>query len=299
MKASKSIYIPVRGLRYHVRSWGPEDAPKLIMLHGWMDTSTSFQFTVDALKQDWNVLAPDWRGYGDTQWAGTDTYWYQEFLADLEHILDQLEPERPVNLIAHSFGATVGLVYAGVRPQRIARAFSIDGFGARDLKAELAPDRYAQLLKRIREGPRLNDYASHDEFAKRLHRQFPTVPLDRIAFLARQWGRVNAHGRVEVINDPAHAKNFGPHNSNRLDDSMACWRAITAPVFFLIASKGSPVKRTADLSDGRLEQRLACFRNLETAWIEDTGHMVHLERPVELAGHIERFFPNTHPIAAC
>ena len=62
MKSSESLYFPVRELRYHVRAWGPADAPPLIMLHGWMDTSTSFQFTVDALKQDWNVLAPDWRG---------------------------------------------------------------------------------------------------------------------------------------------------------------------------------------------------------------------------------------------
>ena len=30
----------VRGLRYHVRRWGNRDAPKLFMLHGWMDVST-------------------------------------------------------------------------------------------------------------------------------------------------------------------------------------------------------------------------------------------------------------------
>ena len=52
----------IRGLRYNVRHWGPDDAPLLLMLHGWMDSSASFQFTVDALQRSWHVVAPDWRG---------------------------------------------------------------------------------------------------------------------------------------------------------------------------------------------------------------------------------------------
>ena len=149
LKSSESIFVPVRGLRYHVRSWGRAGAPKLFMLHGWMDTSASFQFTVDALARDWHVLAPDWRGYGDTQWGGSDTYWYQDLLADLDQLLTHFQPDEPVNLIAHSFGASMACIYAGARPQRIARLVNIDGFGARDWQPEGAPKRYAQLLRQI------------------------------------------------------------------------------------------------------------------------------------------------------
>jgi pimeloyl-ACP methyl ester carboxylesterase len=42
--------VPINGLTYNVRHWGPDDAPLLLMLHGWMDSSPSFQFTVDALR---------------------------------------------------------------------------------------------------------------------------------------------------------------------------------------------------------------------------------------------------------
>src|SRR3989454_6671180 len=62
MKTSESLFVPVRGLRYHCRCWGDERATKLFMLHGWMDVSASFQFLVDALRRDWRVIAPDWRG---------------------------------------------------------------------------------------------------------------------------------------------------------------------------------------------------------------------------------------------
>ena len=39
-------------------------APKLFLLHGWMDVGASFQFLVDALHGDWHVIAPDLRGFG-------------------------------------------------------------------------------------------------------------------------------------------------------------------------------------------------------------------------------------------
>ena len=64
-------------------------------------------------------------------------------------------------------------------------------------------------------------------------------------------------------------------------------------MLWLIARDGSPRRRVADLSDGRLEQRLACYRTRKEVWLDDTGHMVHLERPEELARLIEDFFPGT------
>ncbi|HCE09630.1 MAG TPA: alpha/beta hydrolase, partial [Oxalobacteraceae bacterium] len=66
MKPCRSEFITVRGLQYHIRQWGNEGAPKLFMVHGWMDVSASFQFMVDCLQRDWHVIAPDWRGFGLT-----------------------------------------------------------------------------------------------------------------------------------------------------------------------------------------------------------------------------------------
>ena len=59
MRASESLYFDVRGLRYHVRHWGVNGAPKVVLLHGWMDVSASFQFLVDALRGSWDIYAPD------------------------------------------------------------------------------------------------------------------------------------------------------------------------------------------------------------------------------------------------
>src|SRR5690606_37160511 len=87
-RVSESLFFDIRGLRYHVRRWGRPDAPALLMLHGWMDASASFQFLVDALEGDWQVYAPDWRGFGETAWSDAPSYWFPDYLADLDRLLD-------------------------------------------------------------------------------------------------------------------------------------------------------------------------------------------------------------------
>jgi alpha-beta hydrolase superfamily lysophospholipase len=98
MTPSTSQFLAVRGLSYHVRSWGDAAAPKLFMLHGWMDVGASFQFLVDALARDWCVLAPDWRGFGQSAWC-EDGYWFADYLADLDALLEHFTPDAPARVV--------------------------------------------------------------------------------------------------------------------------------------------------------------------------------------------------------
>ena len=98
---------------------GRPDAPTLFMLHGWMDVSASFQFVVDALAGDWQVIAPDARGFGLSDWPvarqGGGHYWFHEYLGDLDALVDHYAPAGEVNLVGHSMGANVVCLYAGAR----------------------------------------------------------------------------------------------------------------------------------------------------------------------------------------
>ena len=98
MKESRSEFHSIRGLRYHVRVWGDAGAPRLFMLHGWMDVAASFQFLVDSLSRDWHVIAPDWRGFGLSEWR-PEGYWFPDYYADLEALLDLYQPGAPVLLV--------------------------------------------------------------------------------------------------------------------------------------------------------------------------------------------------------
>ena len=74
MRPAQSHRVTLRGLDAHVLTWGDPGAPKLLLLHGWMDVAASFQFLVDALAQPWYVIAPDLRGYGKSAWQ-PQGYW--------------------------------------------------------------------------------------------------------------------------------------------------------------------------------------------------------------------------------
>ena len=144
MKPSRSEFINVRGNRTHIRHWGREGAPKIFMVHGWMDVSASFQFVVDALQGDWHVIAPDWRGFGLTERPRVDTYWFVDYLGDLDAILRHYQPDSPVNLLGHSMGGNVVGLYAGARPERIRRLVNLEGFGMPATQPDEAPGRYVK-----------------------------------------------------------------------------------------------------------------------------------------------------------
>jgi len=284
MKPSRSEFVAIRNLRYHVRLWGDAGAPRLFMVHGWMDVSASFQFLVDALKRDWCVIAPDWRGYGLTQKADADAYWFADYLADLDGLLRHYSPDAPVNLIGHSLGGNVASLYAGVRPERIARLVNLEGFGMRRTRPEEAPGRYRKFMDELAEPPSLKPYASFEDLASRLKKNNPRLSDAKAAFLARHWG-AEVDGQVVLLADPAH-KIVNP-GLYQVDEAKACWDAITAPTLVVAANQSEMLTRWVTALEYR--DRLAHFRHLTAATIDDAGHMLHHDQPEQLARLIEEF----------
>jgi pimeloyl-ACP methyl ester carboxylesterase len=285
MKPAQSSFFAVRGLRYHVRTWGEVGGTPVVMLHGWMDVSASFQFVVDALHSPWRVYAPDWRGYGLTDRAGTDSYWFPDYIADLDRLLDHLSPDAPVHLVGHSMGGNVACIYAGVRPERVASLVNLEGFGLAATRHADAPKRYARWLAELRDPPGVRDYPDFDSLAARLRQQNPRLAPERAAYLARHWGG-EAGGRVVLRGDAAH-KIVNPIQY-QLEETKACWRAVTAPVLWMSGAE-TATPGMLRLTDADLAERKACFRSLVERVIPDAGHMLHHDQPERVAAEIEAF----------
>src|SRR5258708_39693511 len=208
MNPSQSDFVSVRGVRLHARRWGNPDAPILFMLHGWMDVAASFQFVVDALGGDWQVIAPDARGFGLSDWPvaaqGGTSYWFQDYLADLDALLDHYAPTGEANLIGHSMGANVVCLYAGVRPERVRRVVDLEGFGLPPSKASQLPRRIAGWLDEMREPLTLRHYASLYDVAARLIKTNARLDPQRARFLAQHWSKPDGEGGYMLLADPAH-----------------------------------------------------------------------------------------------
>lgn len=255
------------------------------MVHGWMDVSASFQFVVDHLESDWHVIAPDWRGYGLTEWPATDCYWFPDYLADLDAILDHVSADAPVNLVGHSMGGNVSMLYAGARPERVGRLVNLEGFGLPGNKPDEAPARYARWLSELRERPVLKTYASQADVIERLRKTNPRLTEDRAHFLSSHWAEPTEAG-WRIRGDAAH-KVVNPV-LYRVEEVMACWRAITAPVLWIDGKQSDIARHMGTMPD--FADRLATLRSVRRVELDDAGHMLHHDRPHEVARLIEHFF---------
>jgi pimeloyl-ACP methyl ester carboxylesterase len=286
MKPHASIFVDIRGLRYHCRIWGEAGQPKLFMLHGWMDVSASFQFLVDALQADWQVIAPDWRGYGLSAWGPADCYWFPDYMGDLDRVLAHFEPERPATLIGHSMGGNIASMYAGIRPERVARLINLEGFGMSRSEPAKAPQRYAKWMEQLADTTGFRDYADFAELAARMRTSNPRLTEARALYLAQHWGRQTAEGRVELRSDPAH-RLINPV-SYQLEEAMACWRNVAAPVLWIDGAESRTMERMR-INAVDHDARKACIRNLSAHTLPEAGHMLHHDQPERLAALIEDF----------
>jgi pimeloyl-ACP methyl ester carboxylesterase len=283
---SRSERIPVGAIHYNVRHWGPPGAPLIFMLHGWMDSSPTFQFVVEALEGEWHVVAPDWRGYGASTWLGRP-YWFADYFADLEILLRHFSPDSPARLVGHSMGASIAAAYAGARPERVRGLVMLDFLGLPQAGADEAPTRLRHWLETLDDPPALRSYGDCAELARRLRFSNPRLSVARAQFLARECGRATPEGRIVPACDPWH-RHPAPV-PYQVADAMACWRAISAPVRLLVAEQGYVAQRFAE--DGaELARRLACFSRLVREDIADCGHNLHHDQPERVAAAIENFF---------
>ena len=294
----RSEFVPIRGISYHVLHWGQTSGtlPPLVLVHGWMDVAASYQFVVDALSDAFaegrSIIAPDWRGYGKTSANGADNFWYPDYLADLDFLLDHYAPGQAIDLVGHSMGGNVAMLYAGVRPERIRKLINLEGFGMPVTRPSQAPGRFAKWmdeLKSLHKGElALKPYADVDGVARRLMRTNPRLPADKADWLARHWASPDAQGQWNILGDAAHK--IVNAQLYRVDEVLEIYQRISAPMLAIEASDDSLSKWwQGKYTLAEYHERLKFVPQVSTAVIQDAGHMLHHDQPEQLARLIEGF----------
>lgn len=120
--------IILQGQRFHVRHWGDETLPKLLMLHGFPEYGGAWHDLALMLCDRFHCIAPDQRGYGQS-WAPAEVsaYTTSALVADMAALIGAVAPSQPVTVLGHDWGASVAYGLAMFRPELVDRLIIMNG----------------------------------------------------------------------------------------------------------------------------------------------------------------------------
>lgn len=276
----------VRGLRLAFHRWGDDSRPLLVLLHGFMDHGRSFAPVAELLAKDFFVVAPDFRGHGESGWIGAGGYYhFYDYFHDVRVLVERLGAPR-FGLVGHSMGGSVATGLAALLAERVSALVLLEGMGP----PFAAPDEAVERLRRwtlaqdgaavagdvgARRGAR-RPMPSVEDAAERLRRANPRLPEARALMFAASFTEA-VDGGVAWRFDPLHrtpaAKPFV------FEEVAPMWRSLSMPVLSIHGTE------THWLPD-RLEARHRAVPHLVSALMPGAGHNLHHDRPELVAAAI-------------
>jgi esterase len=116
--APSSHRVVVNGLTCHYLQWGDAGSPAVLMLHGLRSYARTWEPVARALSGSYLVIAPDFRGRGDSSWDPKRRYFTDTYVSDIENLVALLGLTR-LRIVGHSMGGTVGYAYAARHPEQV------------------------------------------------------------------------------------------------------------------------------------------------------------------------------------
>lgn len=284
---STSSFLTVQGLKLHLRHWSRPNKPKLLLLHGWMDASASFQFLVDHLPPEWDIYALDWRGFGLSEHQAFGYYDRSHMLIDLHLVRQHLCPnDEPIHIVGHSLGGMLASMYVGALPETCRSLTIAEGFGVPNGDLNKA---HIRLRHYIEEHATLQPYPAPTTLADLARKQQQRNPLlgdAEALFVADALAHTNADGQLVYRADKKH-KHTTPMPYHYAH-AQALWRQISCPTLLLYGDT-VPHNHYLNAIKDSLAERLASYPNAHSLQLAGAGHMLQWEAPQAFADALATF----------
>jgi pimeloyl-ACP methyl ester carboxylesterase len=278
--------VSANGITHHVIEHPGDASRTVLLLHGYSDLARTFTRVIVGLgERGWRVVAPDFRGHGDTDRAPPGSYYHvPDYVADVVAVCNALAIERS-HVVAHSMGGSVATYLAGAFPSRVRSLALLEGVGPPAMPAEVVPDRMAgwiEGVQRVRSrGARR--MASLDDVIARMKLANPSVEAETLREVAAMSVRATEDGAWVFRFDPLHQTiSPGRFDAEAFEAFIA---RIVCPVLLI---DGGEVAGFEELM-----QRAERYPNARKVTLTGAGHMMHWTRPAELVDAVDAFLRET------
>jgi pimeloyl-ACP methyl ester carboxylesterase len=256
-------------LKLQFWDYGQDRKPALILVHGALDHARNWDWVARSLREHYHVYALDLRGHGNSAWAPGAAYTVGEHVLDLSALLDVIN-DFPIRLIGHSLGGGIVLHYAGVYPQRVHKAVSIEGLGFPPEHPMHGPasERVRRWIENIRdlEKRRPKSYPSLDAAMARMKEANPRLSDEVARHLTLHGTNLDSDGSLLWKFD-TYARAFPPYGHN-ITDAVEVVSQITCPVLFFWGLESFlPIPQN--------DPRFQAVRDRRLITVPNAGHWVH------------------------
>jgi len=261
--------------RLKLQFWdhGQEGKPPLVLVHGGLDHARSWDWVARSLSPDYHVYAYDLRGHGNSASAPGAMYSMAENVLDLAGLLDilaSIHGPRPVRLVGHSLGGMIVLHYAGLYPERVSHAVSIEGLGfpPKHRIHGTAPERLRRWIEAVRgvETRSPKGYPSLEEAVARMKEANPRLSDEVARHLTLHGTNWNADGSMTWKFDN-YMRAISPYGHD-IDETVAVFSGITCPTLLFWG-----LDSFAPLPEG--DPRLTAIANCRMITFAGAGHWLH------------------------
>jgi len=264
------------GLRHRVLEWDGGGRETVLCLHGFLDSAWAWLEVGPALaRAGYHVVAPDLRGFGDSERVGAGGYYYfTDYLLDVADLAATLRRQR-LSLVGHSMGGSIAAQYAASFPEGIGRVAMLESIEF-DPPPETPPQRvagWAAAVRRARGRP-ARVFPSLEAAAARILEMDPRCPPATARALAERSTRA-VDGGWSFKHDPLHVTPSPfPFDLGRV---KSFWSALRCPVL-LVQGAETELPLPPDLPE-----RIACFADARRELVPGAGHMLMRHAPAEVS----------------
>lgn len=256
-------------LRLHYLDWGNVDAPPLLLVHGNRDHCHNWDWVAQELRHDYHIIAPDFRGHGDSAWVLGSAYSHSEYVYDLAQLIHQ-QNLAPLHMIAHSLGGGVALRYAGTYPEHIKKLIVIEGTGGPGwmTQGKSVDERMREWIESNRKisGRLPKRYPSLEDAYERMHDANSHLRIDQARHLTIHGSNQNEDGTYSWKFDN-YTHIMSPFDMTQ-EQTHELWARIDAPVLLVSGTESWH-------GQGKGKDPAEYFQNARHEMIEKAGHWVH------------------------